>query len=90
MIRITIYDRPQETSILVEGRMVGLWVKALEKCWEIALAADSSRAVRVTLAASVVDREGRELLTRMRRCGVTLDPSGILTRGMIKDIEAKV
>jgi hypothetical protein len=90
MIRITIYDRPQETSILVEGRLVGLWVKALEKCWEIAQAADSSSAVRVTLAASVVDSQGRELLTRMRRCGVKLDSSGILTKGMIKDIEAKV
>ena len=31
MLRMTIYERPQETSFLVEGRLVGMWVKALEQ-----------------------------------------------------------
>ena len=36
MLRIMIYERPQETSFLVEGRLVGLRVKALEKMAEVA------------------------------------------------------
>jgi hypothetical protein len=90
MLRITICDRPEETSFLVEGKLVGLWVKALEKCWEIALAAEPSRAIVVTLALTALDSEGRELLTRMRRHGVGLESSGILMNAIIAEIEAEM
>ena len=62
MLRIMIYERPQETNFLIEGRLSGRWVKALEKCWEIVLAAEPSKAVLVTLAVTSVDFKGRELL----------------------------
>src|SRR5689334_8583593 len=73
MLRITIYERPQETSFLVEGRLVGRWVKALEKCWEIGLTVSPSNAVLVTLSLTALDGEGRDLLTRMRRQGGRLE-----------------
>jgi hypothetical protein len=90
MLRITIYDKPQETSFLVEGRLVGQWVRALEKCWEIGLAAEPSKAMLVTLSLSALDHEGRDLLTRMRRQGVALDSAGILMQAIIAEIEGKV
>ena len=77
MLRIMIYERPQETSFLVEGRLVGRWVKALEKCWEIVLDAEPSKAVLVALAVTSVDFKGRELLARMRRHGVRLEPARV-------------
>jgi len=90
MLRITIYERPPETSFLVEGRLVGLWVKALEKCWEVGLAAEPSRAVRVTLSLTALDREGRDLLTRMRRQGVGLESAGILMQVISAEIQETV
>jgi hypothetical protein len=90
MLRITGYDRPQEVSFLVEGRLVGLWVEALEKFCEAVSAAEPSGAVVVTLALSVVDSEGRKLLTRMRRKGARLEPAGFMMKAIIKQIEAEV
>jgi len=90
MLRIMIYDRPQETSFLVEGRLVGLWVKALEKCWEIGSAADPSKAIRVTLSLTALGGEGRDLLTRMRQQGVGLDSAGVLMQAIIAQIEAEM
>jgi DNA-binding response OmpR family regulator len=77
MLRITIYERPQETSLLIEGKLAGLWVKALEKYWEIVSAAEPFKATLVTLAVTAVDSDGRELLTRMRRQGVRLEVAGV-------------
>ncbi len=88
MLRILIYDRPQETSFLVEGRLVGLWVQALEKLWEIVLAAEPFKATLVTLKVTVVDREGQELLTRMRRQGVRLESVGALMNKIVEQIES--
>ena len=90
MLRITIYDRPQETSFLVEGRLVGQWVKALERCWEIVLAAEPSKAVLVTLSLTALEDEGRNLLTRMRRQGVKLESAGVLMQAIIAEIEQRV
>ena len=89
MLRISINDRPHETSFLVEGRLTGLWVKALEKCWEIALAAEPSKGMVVTLALTALDGEGRGLLTRMRRQGIVLESSGILMNAIIAEIESR-
>jgi hypothetical protein len=89
MLRITIYERPQETSFLVEGRLVGQWVKALERCWEIVLDAEPSKAVLVTLSLTALDCEGRDLLTRMRRQGVGLESAGILMQAIIAEIEER-
>ena len=90
MLRITIYDKPQETSFLVEGRLVGQWVRALEKCWEISSAAEPLKPMLVTLSLSALDHGGRDLLTRMRRQGVGLDSAGILMQVIIAEIEGKV
>lgn len=39
MLRIYIHDELPITSIVAEGKLVGPWVKELEKCWETVLAA---------------------------------------------------
>src|SRR5262245_54274333 len=90
MLRIAIYERPHETSFLVEGRLVGVWVSALEKCWEIALVAEPFKAVLVTLSLSAMDNKGRDLLIRMRRRGVGLESDGILMEAIIAEIEERV
>ena len=90
MLRITIYERPQETSFRVEGRLVGQWVKALETCCEIGLNAEPSRAVLVTLSLAALDGEGRDLLTKLRRQGVRLESVGILMQAIIAEIEERI
>ena len=90
MLRITIHDQAGATSFVVEGKLVGPWVKELEKCWESALAADPSGAVLVNLASvTFIDSEGRALLTRMRREGVRLLSRGVLINAIVAKIEAE-
>ena len=90
MLKITTHDLPPVTSFVLEGKLVGLWVKELEKCWENVLAADPSRAVQVNLAAvTFIDCAGRELLSRMRRQGARLLSNGVLINAIVAEIEAE-
>ena len=91
MLRITIQHQAPVTSFIVEGKLVGLWVKELEKCWENVLAADPSRAMVVNLAGvTFIDSEGQALLTRMRRQGVRLLSTGLLINAIVAEIEAEM
>ena len=90
MLRITTHDQAETTSFEIEGKLVGPWVKELEKCWEGALAADPSRPMLVKLASvTFIDSEGRALLTRMRREGVRLLSRGVLINAVVAMIEAE-
>ena len=90
MLRITTHELAPVTSFLLEGKLVGPWVKELEKCWENALAVDPSRAVLVNLAAvTFIDSEGRALLARMRRQGARLLSTGVLINAIVAEIEAE-
>ena len=88
MLRIYIHDQVPVTSFVLEGKLVGPWVKELEKHWESVLALNSSRTMLVDLAeVSFIDAEGRALLARMRQKGVRLLSTGILIDAIVAEIE---
>ena len=90
MLRIYIHDQVPVTSFVLEGKLVGPWVKELEKHWESAFAANASRTMLVDLAdVSFIDSEGRALLGRMRGKGVRLLSTGILIDQIVADIDAQ-
>jgi anti-anti-sigma regulatory factor len=90
MLRIYIHDQMPVTSFVLEGKLVGPWVKELEKHWESALAAGSSRTMLVDLAdVSFIDAEGRALLGRMRQKGVRLLSAGVLINAIVAEIDAQ-
>jgi len=63
----------------------------LEKCWQESIAAQPLRPIVVKLAeVTFIDFECRELLTRMRRQGVKLVPTGFLMNTIVEQIEAEV
>jgi hypothetical protein len=73
MLRITIHDHAPMTSFVLEGKLVGPWVKELKQCWQTAVADDPSTPMLVDLAAvTFVDYDGRVLLKQMRSQGVRL------------------
>jgi len=90
MLRITIHNQAPVTSFVLEGKLVGPWVKELEKCWESARSADSSRAMLVNLASvTFIDSEGRVLLARMWREGARLLSTGVMINAIVAEIEAE-
>src|SRR5678815_4152424 len=89
MLRIYIHDDVPVTSFVLEGKLVGPWVKELEKQWE-SLAANASRTMLVDLAdVSFIDAEGRALLARMRQKGVRLLSTGILINAIVDEINTE-
>ena len=90
MLRIYIHADVPVTSFVLEGKLVGPWVKELEKYWESALVTNGSRTMLVDLAdVSFIDSEGRALLARMRQKGARLLSSGVLIDAIVAEIDAQ-
>jgi len=91
MLRVNVDDTGDQTSLVIEGKLIGPWVKALEACWQSIARKTPGRNVAVNLAAvSFVDDDGRELLAQMCRSGVNIIPHGLLMTAIVEEIEARV
>jgi hypothetical protein len=89
MLRIYIHDDVPVTSFVLEGKLIGPWVKELEKYWQSAVATNPSRMMLVDLAdVTFVDQPGRDLLKEMRHQGVRLLSHGVLIDAIVAGIEA--
>src|SRR4030095_7660521 len=90
MLRIYIHDQVPVTSFVLEGKLIGPWVKELEKYWESVVAKNASRTMLVDLAdVSFIDAAGRALLARMRQKGVRLLSTGVLINAIVAEIDAE-
>jgi hypothetical protein len=91
MLRINVNDGGNQTSLVIEGKLMGPWVKALESCWQTVATKMPERRLEVNLAAvTFVDDDGRELLAQMCRQGVIIIPNGLLMKAIVEEIEARV
>lgn len=91
MLRISVHDENASTGFTIEGKLTAPGATELEKVWQVAVAARPSRPMVVSLVrVTFIDREGRELLIRMRRQGVKLVPTGCLMKATVDQIEAEV
>ena len=99
MLRIDSRDENGLTTLTVEGKLVGRWVKELEHCWQGILSSQASaqtpgqapQSIRVNLSAvGFIDSDGKELLIRMRKQGVVLVPTGCFMKVIVEEIESEV
>jgi hypothetical protein len=90
MLRIYIHEDQPVTSFELEGKLIGPWVKELEKCWEVLFANNPARSMLVDLEdVTFIDLDGRALLRKMRRKGVKLLSHGVLIDALVAEIEAE-
>ena len=86
MLKISVQIDPGVVVFELEGKLAGHWVKELEYIWR----ADSTQKisqVRVDLSSvSFIDQEGKELLKKMYREGVTLVTTGCLNKCIVEGI----
>jgi len=91
MLRIEVKQESESTNLVVEGKLTGPWVEELERCWQATTSAQACESIKVNLCAvSFIDFKGRELLTRMRRCGVRLVAGGCLMKAIVEEIDSEV
>ena len=88
MLRITVEPELEMTTIRLEGRLTGPWVRELERVW-----LEESRKTagdKITLDLSdltAIDDAGRYLLTVMQRDGAHFVATTPLMRSLIEEIE---
>ena len=88
MLRIDSLNENELTTLRVEGKLVGPWVKELEQCWQRVVAERPPQRVRINLSAvGFIDSEGKQLLCRMRREGAVLVPTGCFMKSIVEEIE---
>lgn len=91
MLRINSREENELTTLIVEGKLVGQWVKELEDCWRHTVDSHPQRPIRVNLSAvGFIDSGGKELLIRMRKQGVVLVPTGCFMKVIVDEIETEV
>ena len=86
MIRITAQQESTATRLFLEGKLAGLSVDELDKCWQTCPAAEVPLLVDLT-CVSFVDEHGKELLARMHNKGIKLTSKNVMTKCLIEEIE---
>jgi hypothetical protein len=87
MLRITIVEEASATRFVIEGRLVGPWVGELRKCWQTAVAEKLDLVVDLT-GVTLVDLQGKALLTEMSLHGTQLLAKGLMTQAIIEEIQS--
>ena len=88
MLRITVEDRGDAVHILLEGRLVGVWVTELELSWRRCSAEYPQMTQVVDLSGTeFVDLAGRYLLTLMHQNGVQLIARSPWMNDLVAEIE---
>lgn len=86
MLRITTQAEGERTVLRAEGKLVPPWVEELESCWR-EHAGRNAEIVLDVRAITYVGAEGKELLGRIHRSGVTLLTAGITIKEMLGQME---
>jgi ABC-type transporter Mla MlaB component len=88
MLRITVYETPQQITLKLEGSLTGSWVMELEECWRSAKSNPASRLLCLNLTeVDNVDSAGQYLLALLHNRGVNLIASGLVMTDLIAVIE---
>lgn len=87
MLRIQVDERPEATTLFVEGKLAGECVDELRRIWT-ALRTDCPEKQAIVDLTSVrcVDQAGRKLLSQMHCWGTRLNGSGLLIGPLIEEI----
>ena len=90
MLRITIEQKPDKTSLTVEGKLAGPWVSALEQSWKDLRDSSSGKSLSINLCGvSFIDAAGKALLAEIHQQGGKLVAEGCLNQAIVREIAAK-
>ena len=87
MLRITVDDRGAAIHLKLEGRLTGVWVTELERCWRPYSGGSPQRNLVVDLTSTdFVDLAGKYLLALMYQRGATFAVRTPLMRDLVAEI----
>jgi ABC-type transporter Mla MlaB component len=87
MLRITNTVRPDGVTLVLEGRLAGVWVDEVARCWKALAAARDARSISIQLdGVTFIDAAGKALLRTVHQEGAALAGSGCMTRAILDEI----
>ena len=85
MLKITRTETSAEEKWILQGRLVGLWVGELRKCWKKTHRTDNNLKCIVDVNdLTLIDRNGERLLRTMSKEGAQFIASGIYIRHLLQ------
>jgi anti-anti-sigma regulatory factor len=86
MLRITVTQESNTTSMKLEGSIRGPWVGELEESWKRIAKQNGSGAIQIDLSAvSFADCSGRKVLFEMKNEGAILMGASTFLSHLIKE-----
>lgn len=90
MLKITHHNEGRVTTLKLEGKLSGEWVRELMNCWQQVMLTGEGKTIRIDLASVTwVSDEGKALLSAMRRHGTELLAANLLMAGIVAEISAE-
>jgi hypothetical protein len=87
MLKITVHTDTGMTLVMLEGKLVGPWVKELEAVWQ---EIEPGKSATVSLeAVTFIDDQGKDLLARMQESGAELVAEGCMTKAIVNEIRRR-
>ncbi len=87
MLKITVEESPQSTTLKLEGKLSGAWVDELDRTWQELTSHIQGKSITVDLAGvNFVDPEGKKLLSRMVGQGAELRAARLMTQYIIEEL----
>lgn len=84
MLKITLHHETGEPAFRLEGKLGGLWVEELRRCWASVPA--GSRVVVDLREVDFVDPAGEALLAEMRRAGAKLRACTPVIQAVVREV----
>jgi hypothetical protein len=90
MLRISIVDTPGECLLILEGKLMSVWVEELRNAWRGTRADLGNRSIKVDVSElSFVSSNGERLLLEMICNGALFQGGGVYVRHLIQELESQ-
>ena len=87
MLRITTDITERAATLILEGRLTGIWVSELERCWHTIRDTRPGQSICIDMRGLIfVDASGKQLLADMYGCGADLVASGCWMKSVVDEI----
>jgi predicted nucleic acid-binding Zn ribbon protein len=88
MLKITVNKMGTENRWILQGKLVGPWVRELKNVWQKAPQADKQqRCVFDLNDVTFLDKAAEKLLRALAKEGVQFEASGIYVRDVVKQLK---
>jgi outer membrane protein len=88
MLKITVHRHESDTTLVLEGKLVGAWVPEVENSWQSERGNSKQLCVDLN-GVTFIDADGKALLGRLYKEGTKLIAQGCLTQAIIAEVSGK-